>query len=263
MTRRLTTIALRLVLAAALAPIGLVAVHAQSGSVKGSSALRADLRGETVAAEVRHMADWAVHSGDHRKLPFIVVDKVNARAVAFDAHGRLIRSTPVLLGMGVGDTFAPGVVNMDMYETQPSQRITPAGRFFADEGENTAGERVLWVDYDNGIAIHKLSAKRTKQRRHERMRSPDPAQHRITYGCINVPPAFYDQVVRPQFKRKGGIVYVLPDSTPLKAVFKSYDVNERAYARLQTSALRAPTVPAAARFQAHNVRVTESLRIAP
>jgi hypothetical protein len=149
---------------------------------------------------------------------------VNAVAVAFYSAGRRLRSTPVLVGMGVGDTFEPGVVEMDMYLTKPSQRITPAGRFIAEEGVNLAHERVLWVDYDSGIALHKIPAKKTAQRRHERMRSAQPADHRITYGCINVPPAFYDQVVRKHFTAKGGVVYVLPDSLPLKAVFKSYDV---------------------------------------
>ena len=202
---------------------------------------RADFAGENVSPEVRHIADWSVHSGDHRGLPFIVVDKANASLVAFDSSGRLIRSTPVLLGIGVGDKFAPGVLTMDMYKTKPWQRVTPAGRFVADEDFNTAGERVLWVDYDSGIAIHKLPSKRTKQRRHERIRSANPADHRITYGCINVPPAFYDEVVHPQFRARGGIVYVLPDSTPLKAVFKSYDVHEAPPHRMQTSARQAVT----------------------
>jgi hypothetical protein len=68
-----------------------------------------------------------------------------------------------------------------------------------------------------------LPAKKTSQRRHDRIVSPNPADHRITYGCINVAPAFYDQVVRPHFRDKGGIVYVLPDTAPLKSVFKTYE----------------------------------------
>src|SRR5690349_7283299 len=63
---------------------------------------RADFRGASVSRDVQHIAQWAVHSGDHAHLPFIVVDKINAVAVAFDAAGRLIRTTPVLIGMGVG-----------------------------------------------------------------------------------------------------------------------------------------------------------------
>jgi hypothetical protein len=216
---------LALCLALACGPASSAA--AEPGSLQSATEKRTQLRGEPVSEEVQHIADWAVHSGDNKGMPFIIVDKVHARAAAFDRAGKLLRSTPILIGMGVGDVFEAGVLQMDMYETKPSQRITPAGRYVAEEDLNLAGERVLWIDYDAGIALHKMPAKKTQQRRHERMRSANPADHRITYGCINVPPAFYEQVVRPNFRAKGGIVYVLPDSAPAQAVFKSYDVGER------------------------------------
>jgi hypothetical protein len=198
-----------------------------AAAVESTPSKRADFAGQTFSPDVHHIADWAVRTGDHERLPFIIVDKVHAKAAAFDRTGRLLEATPVLIGVGVGDKFPPGVAALQMNQTRPSQRITPAGRYFAEEDLNLEGETVLWVDYDAGIAIHKLSPKRTKQRRHERIVSPDPAQHRITYGCINVPPAFYDRVVHPQFRDQGGMVYVLPDSTPLKTVFRSYDSGER------------------------------------
>jgi hypothetical protein len=209
--------------AALSASFPLPTAAAQYAAVK-----HADFRGQAFSAEVHHIADWAVHSGDHKGLPFIVVDKRNAQAVAFDRTGRIIQATPVLIGIGVGDTFPPGVMQLQMHQMQPWQRITPAGRFFAEEGVNLERQSVLWVDYDAAIAIHALPAKETHQRRRERIVSPDPAEHRITFGCINVAPEFYKRVVRPQFARKGGMVYVLPDSTPLKTVFKSsYEVGER------------------------------------
>ena len=185
-----------------------------------------DFKGHVPPADVARIAEWAVQSGDHKGLPFIVVDKVNAKAVAFDRNGRWLEAAVILAGMGIGDKFPPGIADMDMYLTKPSQRITPAGRYLAEEGENLERETVLWVDYDNGIALHKLSPKRTKQNRHERMATPDPRDNRITYGCINVPPAFYDRVVAKYFRPHGGIVYVLPETAPLTSVFKSYDVGE-------------------------------------
>jgi hypothetical protein len=233
MNRRAGILLAVLTLGLGVAPISV----AYSAAPPDIAAKRADVRGEFLSADVQHIADWAVHSGDPQGLPFIIVDKVNARAVAFDRTGKLLRSTPILTGMGVGDRFEPGVLQMDMYQTKPSQRITPAGRYVAEEDLNLAGERVLWVDYDAGIALHKMPAKKTKQRRHERMRSPDPGDHRITYGCINVPPEFYDRVVRGHFRAKGGIVYVLPDSIPLKAVFNSYDVDD---ARMSSAARTTP-----------------------
>lgn len=233
MTRKFTAFALALAFLAGAAAVTPVA-YAQGAA----RAVRADFRTERPAPDVRHIADWAVHSGDHHRMPFIVVDKANARIYAFDSTGRLIRSSAILLGTGVGDTFPPGVLEMDMYDTKPWQRITPAGRYHATEDYNLAGERVLWVDYDAGIAIHKVPAKKTPQRRHERLRSADPAEHRITYGCINVWPSFYDQVVRTHFKGRGGIVYVLPEQAPVKSVFRSYDVD--ASPRIQSTAADVP-----------------------
>lgn len=42
--------------------------------------------------------------------------------------------------------------------------------------------------------------------------------NRITFGCINVPKAFYAKV-RPLFAKKGGYVYILPDTRMLEDVF--------------------------------------------
>ena len=51
------------------------------------------------------------------------------------------------------------------------------------------------------------------------MLSPTPDDNRITFGCINVPRAFYAKTLSPAFRRKGGYVYVMPDTKPLEAVF--------------------------------------------
>ena len=240
------TIALAAALAAGVVIAG--TATAQSAAAPAPMLTRADFRDRVVSPPMRHIADWAVHSGDHKQLPFIVVDKVNASAAAFDASGRLIRTAPVLLGTGLGDVFPPGVAQLDMHETQPWQRITPAGRYLAEEGRNLQNERVLWVDYDAGIAIHKIPTKRTAQRRHERIVSPDPSEHRITYGCINVPASFYDGVVRAHFRRKGGIVYVLPDTVPLKSVFTSYEVDSPAFATPVRQSARETLQPATRKF---------------
>ena len=219
---------------AAAALAALLALPLSAAATTASAPLpaqRADFGSETPSRHAHDVAHWAVRSGDHKRLPFAIIDKVNARLYAFDAHGKLIQATPVLVGMGIGDRFAPGVMQMDMYDTQPWQRVTPAGRFVAEVYEKGRGKSTVWVDYDAGIALHKMPTKKTAQRRAERMLSPVAADHRITYGCINVPPAFYDAVVYPMFKRKGGIVYVLPDELPLHTVFKSFSVGEPLHLR--------------------------------
>ena len=54
-----------------------------------------------------------------------------------------------------------------------------------------------------------------------RLASPTPDDNRVTHGCINVSPAFYEQVVSPTFAR-GGVFYVLPDEGSLEEAFPEF-----------------------------------------
>lgn len=193
---------------------------------------KADFRGVAPSQDARRIADWTLSTGDHEGLPFIVVDKRRARTYVFDERGALIEWTPALIGMGIGDQFESGVVEMNMYETKPSQRITPAGRFRAEEWQKPNGEWILWLDYPTQIAIHKLrkSQLALSQDREARLYSDDPRDSRVTFGCVNVPPAFYDRVITPTFNGRGGIVYVLPDERPIETFFELYPARARASA---------------------------------
>jgi hypothetical protein len=73
--------------------------------------------------------------------------------------------------------------------------------------------------------------------------TPTPLDNRISYGCINVPAKFFQNVVRPVFTGTNGIVYVLPETKPASQVFASHDVE--AHARPQ-SASQAASAQAAA-----------------
>jgi hypothetical protein len=55
--------------------------------------------------------------------------------------------------------------------------------------------------------------------RRQRLATASPLDKRISYGCINVPVKFYDDVVLKTFTGTSGIVYILPETKPLKAVF--------------------------------------------
>ena len=75
------------------------------------------------------------------------------------------------------------------------------------------------MDYDNAISLHPLVTGNAKDRRSERLASPSASDNRISFGCINVPATFYDTHVRPLFAARNGVVYVLPETRPLSAVF--------------------------------------------
>jgi len=184
----------------------------------------ADFRHAHLSRDAREIAEWAVASGDNRGLPFILVDKLRATVIAFDAQGRLQRSTPALLGAARGDDSVPGIGERKIADIRPEERTTPAGRFEAEMGVNANGEDILWVDYEDAISMHRVRATNPVERRLQRLASPTIKDNRISYGCINLPAAFYDEVVKPLFAPRNGIVYVLPETRPVRSVFGAYDV---------------------------------------
>jgi hypothetical protein len=168
------------------------------------------------------LARWVMASDDNHRLPFMIVDKLGADVFAFDADGRFLGSAPVLVGLTPGDGSAPGVGLLKLSQIGPDQRTTPAGRFVARFGDTVGHGVLLWVDYRDAISLHPVMSVNPGERREQRIRSPDPAEHRISYGCINVPAAFYKGVVLPALGRGDAIVYVLPDTAPLEDVFPMF-----------------------------------------
>ena len=89
----------------------------------------------------------------------------------------------------------------------------------ASLGHDLGQKDVLWVDYKSGVALHRVITTNPAEHRLQRLAAASPLQHRISYGCINVPAAFYDAVVDPAFARTSGIVYILPETRPIEQVF--------------------------------------------
>lgn len=174
--------------------------------------------------DAQRIARQAVAAGDNRGGAFAVVDKQRARVFIFSGNGTLIDSSPVLLGLARGDNSVPGIGERKMSEIRPEERTTPAGRFDSEPGRNLSGEDIVWVDYDAAVSMHRVRANVKAERRLERLASRTADDNRITYGCINVPAAFYDTYVKPALGNRQGVVYVLPErSTPTKAMFNFLD----------------------------------------
>jgi hypothetical protein len=66
------------------------------------------------------------------------------------------------------------------------------------------------------------------ERRPERLASPNAADRRISFGCINLPIPFYEKVLSPTVHKTGAIVYVLPETRSPREVFHSWDVTDPA-----------------------------------
>lgn len=173
---------------------------------------------ETVSNDARDTANWVAASHDNQSLSFIVIDKVNAVVFAFDAAGGLRGTAPALLGMARGDASVPGIGQRKLATITPAERTTPAGRFKASLGRDFEQD-ILWIDYDAALSMHRVIVGRRIDNRAGRLASPTPSDNRISYGCVNVPAKFYDDVVKPLFTGTVGIVYILPETRPLRSVF--------------------------------------------
>lgn len=183
---------------------------------------RANFKREHKSRDARCVADWVVDSGDNHGMPFMIVDKVDARVFVFDAEGHLRGAAPVLLGLARGDDSIPGIGERKLSDVRPEERTTPAGRFVASLGYDFYGQDVLWVDYDTSVALHRVVTTNPSERRLQRLASPRPGDKRISYGCLNVPAKFFDNVVSPAYTGTYGIVYVLPETRSISEVFSSY-----------------------------------------
>ena len=178
-------------------------------------------QGQEVSDTVIELAGWVVASSDSQGYPFAIMDKAAAQILVFGGDGRLRGAAPALFGSATGDHTAPGIAGLALREIPGRDRTTPAGRFVGGFGPSTDAGRVLWVDYDSAVSMHPTATGVPAEKRPERLASPSPDDNRITHGCINVAPEFYELVMRPTFE-DGGVFYILPDDLPLAEAFPEF-----------------------------------------
>jgi hypothetical protein len=192
-----------------------------SAPITAARLARADFKEERPGPDARAIADWVVESGDGGRKPFAIVDKKAARVFVFDAEGRLLGAAAALLGIAAGDHSAPGIGERELSAIPFKDRTTPAGRFEAALGKNDKGKQILWLDYDSALSMHPV-VDPPGQRRPHRLATATPQDNRISFGCINVPVAFFADVVKRSFTGTGGNIYVLPEVRSLRSVFTAY-----------------------------------------
>jgi len=182
------------------------------------AAVPAEVALQSASAEVKRVARWVTDSRDNGGMPFLLIDKVNAQVYAFNRTGQLLDSAPALLGMAHGDRLlAPNDATMS--QMPPQVRITPAGRFVSRLAIDSHGKELLVLDYDASISLHPVVKGTPAEHRAERLKSATSKDNRISFGCINVPAAFYSTTVSPSFTQTKGIVYVLPETSPASKLF--------------------------------------------
>ena len=178
-----------------------------------------DFAAERASADARYAAAWVLAGADNQNLPFAVVDKRDARIYVFEAGGRLIGASAVLLGIAPGD-FSVGIDRVPA-SLSLAERTTPAGRFEARPGRNDKGEDIVWIDYAASLALHRLRPAPVQERRPARLDSPSPDDNRISAGCIIVPVSFYEAVVAPTLGSHRSVIYVLPETHSPRGMFEA------------------------------------------
>ena len=171
---------------------------------------------KSVTADTRIVAHWVAANANNQRLPFVIIDKKNAKAFVFDADRQLQGVTPVLLGLAIGDDGLEDLSGREVSSLRPEERTTPAGRFVGEPGHNLLGEDVVWFNYAAKLAIHRLRPDHQRERRAQRLTSVSVLDNRVSLGCIIVPSAFYDHVIRPVLGQSRSVIYVLPETRPLQ-----------------------------------------------
>ena len=167
-------------------------------------------------------------SGDNGSLPFVIIDKVQAKVFVFDRAGRLRGATLALLGKARGDDSAPGIGDEKLSAIPPEDLTTPAGRFVASLGRDNHNVTILWVDYGLALSLHRVVRGAPGDHRLARLATTSTLDKRISHGCINVPVRFFDDVVLKTFNGTSGIVYILPEIKTIQDVFPAVSDDQAA-----------------------------------
>jgi hypothetical protein len=216
-------------LALALAFAGIGVANAEDSAAPEMASADQLPPGQEVSPTVIELAGWVVATRDTEGYPFAIMDKDAAQILVFGGDGKLRGAAPGLFGSAPGDHSAPGIAGLALREIPGRDRTTPAGRFVGGFGPSIDAGRVLWVDHESAVSMHPTATGVPSERRPERLASPTPEDNRVTHGCINVAPAFYEGVVKPTFE-KGGVFYILPDTQSLAETFPDF-VQSRATAQ--------------------------------
>lgn len=170
------------------------------------------------AADVGDFAHQVLHSGNAGGRAFAVVDKSAGRIWVFDSQGRPVADGPALVGQARGDRSPADIGTRPLSRIRPHEKVTAAGRYVTEPGRNLQDEDIVWLDYDSALSMHRVRQV-PGERRPQRLQTANTHDKRISFGCINLVPEFYDAHIDPLFARQSGVVYVLPETLPMHQVF--------------------------------------------
>jgi hypothetical protein len=179
--------------------------------------------------EVRLVAGWMVRHDKHAGRPFIIADKANSLLFAFRADGELLARSRALYGAMRTDEMTQEQADKSLQQLVDADKITPAGIFPALAYQSPAyGASIRFAEYANSnLLIHRAPV----EWRRKNLQSAHADKMRVTYGCINVMPAFIDNVLLPVFNGRSTVV-VLPETQAARDFFA---IDDSASGKVQTA----------------------------
>ncbi len=182
---------------------------AENGHPIGASELSRRAAPTIMASpDAERVAAWIAASGDNHALPYAVIDKNSASLLLYDGRGKPVAQVPVLIGIAPGDDATPGVGSKTLGEIGPAEKTTPRAASWRSSAMPPDGRRCYGSTIPTASRSTYPGDAAKREMRRERLLSPEPDDNRITFGCINVPRAFYGSALRPLFQKKGGYVYI-------------------------------------------------------
>jgi hypothetical protein len=89
---------------------------------------RANFEWELKSPNAQRVANWVVDVGDNRGMPFVIIDKTDAKVFVFDADGRIRGAAPALLGLARGDGSSSGIGDRKLSDISPDERTISTER---------------------------------------------------------------------------------------------------------------------------------------
>lgn len=127
------------------------------------------------------------------ELPYLVANKVNGTLTIHYPDGNMI-STEALFGIKISDEYNNEIFN----GFKPVNGATPKGEYTLKKYYSTKFNEYIMVFIDGKIkkaAIHGVWLGNPKQERVKRLKSTTPDDNRITSGCINIDPIFFNDYI--------------------------------------------------------------------
>ena len=181
-------------------------------------------QGRRPSGIAERLAGWVTATGDNGELPLHCSSTKSGRTsspltrAASSSAPRRCWS-----GSRAGTTRRQGsATSSSPRSARTSARPRPAGSWL---GSVTRTATALCFGSTSAMRSRCTAVMSVNPGRHRLpgIHSSDPSRHRISYGCINVPATFYDDVVLTALASgNAAVVYILPDTKAIDDVFPAF-----------------------------------------